>query len=105
MRTRRQTLPRAPDLRARLPALNVTLKEKVSSPETTALFYVENCGTEDLDSVVVFRPVTLDLDARPSGENELRWLGTLNSVAQNRHIGYCSSLVSEPRISVWGSSS
>jgi hypothetical protein len=48
------------DLRARRPALEVTLHASVSSGETTAMFYVENKGAEDLDSVVVFRPMTSD---------------------------------------------
>jgi hypothetical protein len=48
------------DLRARRPLLAVTLHESVSSGETKALFYVENQGIEDLESVVVFRPVTAD---------------------------------------------
>jgi hypothetical protein len=38
----------------------VTLHEKVSTGETTALFYVQNQGDEDLDSVVVSRPLTAD---------------------------------------------
>lgn len=48
------------DLRARRPVLGVSLHELVSSADTTALFYVENSGSEDLDSVVVFRPMTED---------------------------------------------
>jgi hypothetical protein len=48
------------DRRARRPVLDVTLRESVSSGELDAMFYVENQGTEDLDSVVVLRPETAD---------------------------------------------
>lgn len=51
---------RSADLRARRPVLGVTLHEAVSGGETTALFYVENQGAEDLDSAVVLRPLTVD---------------------------------------------
>lgn len=36
------------DLRARRPVVALSLHEKVSSGETTAVFYVENQGSEDL---------------------------------------------------------
>lgn len=48
------------DLRARRPSLGVSLHESVVGGVPTALYYVENQGLEDLDSVVVFRPVTVD---------------------------------------------
>ena len=48
------------DLRARRPILGVSLHEAVSSGEDSAVFYVGNQGLEDLDSVVVYRPVTAD---------------------------------------------
>lgn len=48
------------DRRARRPVLAVTLQEQVSVDETQAIFYVENQGDEDLDSVVVCRPETAD---------------------------------------------
>ena len=58
-RTQARSATRA-DLRARHPVLVVTLHDKVSSGETQALYYVENRGREDLDSVVVQSPVTSD---------------------------------------------
>jgi len=48
------------DLRARHPVLGLTLHQSASAGETTALYYLENQGAEDLDSVVVFRPETAD---------------------------------------------
>lgn len=46
--------------RARRPKLKVVLHEAISPTDTTALYYVQNTGEEDLDSVVVLRPVTSD---------------------------------------------
>ncbi|GAB7003941.1 hypothetical protein JCM18899A_14130 [Nocardioides sp. AN3] len=46
--------------RARKPVLVVTLDKHEVSGVTQALYYVENQGGEDLDSVVVERPVTAD---------------------------------------------
>jgi hypothetical protein len=48
------------DLRARRPTLVVTLDQAVNSQTPTAVYYIENQGREDLDSVVVYRPVTED---------------------------------------------
>lgn len=48
------------DRRARRPKLNVVLDEGISRTEKSALYFVENTGEEDLDSVLVRRPVTSD---------------------------------------------
>ena len=48
------------DRRARHPILEVTLHEEVSSGEAQAMYYVQNQGKEDLDSVMVQRPATAD---------------------------------------------
>ena len=58
-RTQAQAATNA-DLRARRPILNLSLDKLASSGETTALFYIENQGSEDLDSVVISRPITAD---------------------------------------------
>lgn len=48
------------DHRARHPILGITLDAPESAGIVRALYHVENQGQEDLDSVVVFRPVTGD---------------------------------------------
>src|ERR1700712_1550257 len=53
------------DMRERRPNLAVTLHEAVDSTETTAVYYVENLGAEDLDSVLVHRPKTPDRGRYP----------------------------------------
>jgi hypothetical protein len=48
------------DLREREPRLEVTLSEKVSEGDKSALYYVRSLGPQDLESVVLQRPKTDD---------------------------------------------
>lgn len=58
-RTQAMAAKRA-DHRARHPRLGLSLDVLASSGVDKVLYYIENQGQEDLDSVVVFRPVTTD---------------------------------------------